>query len=268
VYKASVETASFQPTIAFKPNDKLSLAAGLEVIFGKMDLRQNIKVVGEDIHMHPEGVSWSWILSAQYDVSEMVSVAVNYRKGFVFKARGDFMLNDKYIDDMTMSANFPGTLSAGISVEPTDDLKLEFDVVHSFWSDFTSMEYDFSNKINAASLAIAANNTTSVKNYRDSTRLQLGAEYQAWDGVFLRAGYAHDPSPQNSEYMDYMLPANDRNLFSTGLGLELGDFSLDFSYIYLISNDYVIDNNVGGTNRSVVDNGVTHIGGLNFSYKF
>lgn len=268
VYKASVETISFQPTVGYKVNDKLSLAVGAELLLGRMDLRQNVQVIGEDIHMHPEGMSWTWVAAAQYEVSDMVNVGLTFRKGFVFKGRGDFSLNDKVIDDVTLSANFPGTLSAGIAITPRDDLSFEFDVVHSFWSDFKSMEYDFSSKINASSLAVAANNTTSLKNYRDSTRLQFGAEYEAWDDIFLRAGYVYDPTPQNSDYMDYMLPANDRNLFSTGLGWEYGDFAMDFSFVYLISNDYTIDNNVAGTVTTEVSGGVTKIGGLNFSYKF
>ena len=272
VYKASVESVSLQPTIAWKANDKLSLAFGAEIIAGRMDLRRNFTnpAIGQDYHMSPEGLAWSWIAAAQYNVTDKVSVGVTYRKGFVFNARGDFTMNGEYIDDMTVNAAFPGTFSVGISYEPTERLALEFDVVHTFWSDFNSMDFAFSQKIVDATspLTISSTDSPSPKNYRDSTRLQFGAEYEAWDDIYLRAGYVHDPSPQNSDYMDYMLPANDRNLFSTGLGLDLGNYSLDFSYVYLISNDYVIDNNVGGIARTDVNNGVTQIGGMSVSYKF
>ncbi len=271
VYKASIQTISIQPTIAYKATDELSFALGLEVVHGKMDLRQNVQVVSEDIHMAPEGLAWTYVAAAHWTPDPKFNLGLTYRKGYVFKGRGEITINgvSPEEDQMTMTANFPGSLAFGLSVSPTDAWTFEFDIIETFWSSFEWMEYDFSDSTNAASLALTANNTTSHKKYKDSTRLQFGAEYEAWDNIFLRGGYVYDPSPQNSEYMDYMLPANNRQIVSTGLGVELGAFTLDFSYMYLWSQDYVIDNNVSGVvEPTKVENGVTHIGGLNFTYEF
>ncbi len=271
VYKASIETISFQPTIAYKATDELSFALGLELIKGKLDLRQNVQVVSEDIHMSPEGMSWTYVAAAHWTPDPMFNIGLTYRKGFVFKGRGDITINgdSPEEDQMTMTASFPGSLAVGFSVTPTDAWTIEFDVINTFWSSYERMEYDFSDSTNAASLALNSNNTTSHKKYSDSTRLQIGTEYEAWDDIFLRGGYIYDPSPQNPEYMDYMLPANNRQIVSTGLGLAFGALTMDFSYMYLWSQDYIIDNNASGVlEPTTVENAVTHIGGLNFTYEF
>lgn len=282
VYKASIETFSLNPTMAYKVNDAWSVAAGLELIYGKMDLRQHViragGAVNEDIHMAPEGMAWSYNLGAYWEPNEVVSFGLHWRKGFVFKGRGDldaYNLNGDINEDlspteqMTMWAQFPGSLSGGIALRATEDWTIEFDAIYTTWSQFETMEYDFDeesvNKVNV----ILSPNSTSHKQYSNSLRLAVGTEYEACDGVFLRAGYVYDPSPQNPEYMDYMLPANNRQIVSTGLGFAWDDFSLDASFMYLWSQDYVIDNNVGGVQAPTnVTGGKTLIGGLGLSYKF
>lgn len=269
VYKASVESFSFQPTIAWKAHEQLSLAFGLEYIMGSMDIRRNIKATGEDLHQLPEGSALTWVAAAQYDISQMVSLGLVYRKGFVFEADGDFLNNDEVIGDMSVDADFPSSFNIGLSVKPMDKLTIEADAIITFWSDFEAMHFQYDDDVMAGVIAFGAlpsSNVDSIKEYNDTIRLQFGAEYEAWDGIFLRGGYTYDESPQNSKYTDYMLPASDRHLISLGLGWQIGDWSLDFSYVHLSSEDYEIDNDVVGYTE--VDNGVTHIGGLNFSYKF
>ncbi|MGE4504109.1 MAG: OmpP1/FadL family transporter [Desulfovibrionaceae bacterium] len=277
VYKASVETISINPNLAYKVSDEFSVAAGAEIVFGQLDMRRNLSLAGpiEDIHMLPEGIAWTWNTALYWEPNDVVSIGLTYRKGFVFKGRGELDMSSSVFgdeagdDEMTMTANFPGTVAGGIAFRATDELTLEFDAVYTHWSEFTDMEYDFSQKTLNSSVYLNDLNTTSLKEYSNSLRLQVGAEYEVTPGTFLRCGYVYDPSPQNPEHMDYMLPANNRQIASVGLGLKWDNLSLDFGYSYLWSQDYVIDNDVTGVIEPTnVSEGVTHIGGLNFSYAF
>ena len=55
-----------------------------------------------------------------------------------------------------------------------------------------------------------------------------------WD---LRLGYAYDQAPEPDNTIDYILPDNDRNMFSIGAGYHRNNWALDFSYTLMIISD-------------------------------
>ncbi len=258
IYKAVVESFSVQPTLAWQMNDSVSVAFGVEYIMGNMDLRQEHPLTGLDMQQFPEGDAWTWVAATQIDITDTVSLGFVYRDGFRFKAEGDFKYNGVDAGKTKVAADFPSSLSSGLSYTPTQDLSFELDIIYTYWSEFEAM--DFSGAVVKV----------SEKQYRDAVRIQLGSEYEAWENIFLRAGYVYDQSPQNMEYTDYMLPANDRHIISVGVGFKEEDWSVDASFARIQSVDYDFDNAVTGVanGQNVVDQGVTFFGGLSFNYHF
>ena len=273
MYKANMETFSFQPTVAYKATEELSLAFGLEFLYGRMDLRKDLRALtplGDDWHLFPEGYGTSWNLSALWTPTDWFSMGLVYRNAFKFFGTGDAdFLNNAGDDTMKMRADFPGSWSYGISVKPCDTLTLEADFIYTTWSNFRKMEYYFSDETVAAiPVGITENKIDSIKGYKDAMRFQLGAEWEAWDSTFLRGGFIFDESPQNDDYVDYMLPSNDRYLVTTGLGFDWGNFDMDFSLMYLWAKDRTIDNAMTGTAYSEITDSTTWLGGLSVSYTF
>lgn len=270
VYKASIESYSINPNLAAKITDELSVALGVEYIYGKMDLRKNILAAGEEWKLYPEGDAWSWDAAVHYAPTDWLTFGATYRDGFRFDAsgKGDFS-NDAADDTMDMKANFPGSLSMGVAVKPIDDLTVEVDYIWTGWSSLTKMEYSFSDKtVGAGMLSLRTNELDSLKRYRDASRIQLGVEYMIEEDMALRFGYVYDESPQNPDYADYMLPSNDRQIVSTGFGYGWDSWTVDASLMYLWAGNRVINNGVTGTFETNIKNCKTWLGGLSVGYKF
>jgi long-chain fatty acid transport protein len=269
IYKATVETYSINPNLAVKVTDDLSLALGVEYIYGRMDLRKNIKALGEDWQLFPDGDAWTWDAAIHYAPTDWLSFGMTYRDGFRFDASGDARFSKSIADDtVEMKANFPGSLSMGAAVKPYDDVTVELDYIWTNWSSLTKMEYTFTDKTVANITSIATNELDSLKRYRDASRIQLGVEWLIDDDMALRFGYVFDESPQNENYADYMLPSNDRQIVSSGFGYSWGNWTTDFSLMYLWAADREIKNGVTGTFDTTITNCTTWLGGVSVGYKF
>lgn len=272
MYKANMETFSFQPSAAYKLTDQLAIGVGIEFLYGRMDLRKDLRALtpaGDDWHLFPEGYGTSWNISALWTPNDWFSMGLVYRSNFRFYGTGDAdFINDAADADMKMRANFPGSWSYGVSVKPCDTVTVEADFIYTTWSNFRKMQYYFDEDTVGKVVGISQDEIDSIKDYKDAYRLQLGVEWEAWDDTFLRGGFIYDQSPQNDDYADYMLPSNDRYIVSSGLGLNWGDLSMDFSLMYLWAKDRTLHNSVTGTAYSEVTDTKTWLGGLNVVYKF
>ena len=74
------------------------------------------------------------------------------------------------------------------------------------------------------------------KDWDDVWRFQIGLEYKANDWLDLRLGYVFDESPIPDEWADYLIPTNDRQLYSIGCGMHWDTWIVDLSYTYLDQN--------------------------------
>ena len=106
------------------------------------------------------------------------------------------------------------------------------------------------------------------KDWDDVFRYQVGMEYALNETWALRAGYVFDETPDPDRTMDYIVPANDRNLFSVAAGYQKGDFFCDLSYTYLM----IVDRDVAprpaeGVLPGEYQDGDTHLIGISAGYK-
>ncbi|MGE4551513.1 MAG: OmpP1/FadL family transporter [Desulfovibrionaceae bacterium] len=272
MYKAVLETFSFNPNVAYKVNDELSVAAGIEYVYGSMDLRKDNRAINAALNewiLKPKGDAWGWDVAAHYVPTDWLSFGAMYRSSLRFFGTGSGEFTRSAGDDeMKMRATFPSSISTGMAIKATDDLTFEVDYIYTMWSEFRKMTYLFTDKTKTALADVTDKTMDSIKDYNDAMRIQFGVEWQAWDDVFLRAGYVFDESPQDKDYADYMLPSNDRQIVSTGLGLVFDKVSVDFSLMYLFASSREIDNNVRGTFDSNIENSKAYMGSMSVSYSF
>ncbi|HQN19864.1 MAG TPA: outer membrane protein transport protein, partial [Syntrophobacteraceae bacterium] len=92
---------------------------------------------------------------------------------------------------------------------------------------------------------------------------------KALDWLDLRAGFAWDQEASDVQFVDYLVPANDRFLFSFGPGFHYKNWTLDLSYTYLL----IVDRNdvpahPTGVLPSSFSNGYAHMVGCSLGYKF
>ena len=97
----------------------------------------------------------------------------------------------------------------------------------------------------------------------------MGVEYDALDWLTLRAGYVFDQSPMTERYEDYLVPTDDRHIYSFGVGFKWEAWTLDLSYAYIdaIGRSYRA-NPETNVLRSKADASSTNVFSLSLGYCF
>lgn len=247
----TIQSTSINPTVAFKFSDNFSMGVGVELLKGGLQIEKT----GFRANTNGWGVGGN--IGMLYDFDEQWSAAFTYRAPIRFYSSGSSTFLGTHTDnDQSIEATLPSSFTLGVGYEPTEDWTLEFDTIFTRWELTDEMVY--SGNLDA----------TDRLDYKNAWRFQLGTEYWAKEWLALRAGYVYDVTPTVNYEASYMLPANDRQLFSTGLGFKVDDFKIDWSFMYIITKERT-GLTIGAANDDVdFKNGKTWISGLSVGYEF
>ena len=158
----------------------------------------------------------------------------------------------------------PDEIFLGVFVKPMDKLNFEVDAVQTRWSTFDELNVRVRNPM----LIGGKSEDSTMKRWRDVWRYQFGVEYNLTKKFDLRAGYVYDEEPIPAGTVDYLVPDNDRQLYSVGLGYHVKNWAVDLSYTYLDIRDRKVDARIDdGVLPSEFKDGVAHMVGLSLSAK-
>lgn len=273
-YKVKLETFSFTPTIAVKANDEFSVAMGLEAMV--IGFTQNSTLMpgpaanATAYEISGSGVSWGgnfsfiyrpewaekWSLGAMYRTKVKQNLNGRIHAGMEHKARNIFD------DDAKGAITLPDSLTAGVSFRPTEDLILEAGIVGTFWSAYDQILIEYSDRESTPTIH-------NKKDYKDTYRLNLGAEYNLNPNWAVRAGYVFDKSPINKHEMDTLVPVDDRHIASVGAGYHNDTWSVDLSYSHIFAKNLSGNSNsqFGSVPMKYTD-GRSDMYGITVGYKF
>jgi len=127
----------------------------------------------------------------------------------------DLLLQSQFSEENRLSdqgveteLTFPFQLVAGVSFQATERLLLLADYQLTGWSAFDEIPIDFEK----------ATDTVREENYDNTHAMRLGAEYDVLDQLTARVGYLYNTAAAPDEVVTPLLPENDRNQFTIGLG--------------------------------------------------
>ncbi|MBI9111341.1 OmpP1/FadL family transporter [Maridesulfovibrio ferrireducens] len=279
-YDTEINSFSVNPNMAYKINKYISIAAGFELMYVRADLRKKFDPTGTkntatdvDQRIIVDNITPGFNAGIRVTPNDQWAIGFSYRSKMIHHATGSASYNvptgistaTRFNDnDITMSMNTPNTFSFGLEYKPLTNLSFEADAIYSEWSAYSDISYDF-----AKTNSIGIKNYIAEKKWEDVWRFQFGVEYLPIEDLALRVGYVYDQSPIREGYEDYMLPSNDRQIVSTGLGYKFDNFVVDVSYMYLWMKDRTIAARPGtGVLDTKTANGLTHIVGLSLGYNF
>jgi long-chain fatty acid transport protein len=153
-----------------------------------------------------------------------------------------------------ISATLPGSYTLALGYKPSDKWNVEFDVIHTRWESVKEIKYG------------GAYDSATELYYKNTWRFQVGGEYWFTDWLAGRLGYSYDQTPTRAGYASYMLPANDRMLYSTGLGFKWDKMTADVSFMYVTTKERT--GMTIGSNPVNFSDGKTWITGLSLGYEF
>lgn len=237
--KSEVKTINFNPAVAFKVNDQLSLGFGVSAMWMQAELTKavNAGAFGE----HPikiKGDDWGFgfNLGAIFQATPDTRFGMAYRSKINQRLEGDSAstftllnaiptrtLNTKVSAAVALPENF--SVSAFSKLD--DKWDLMGDVTWTRWSRFKELRIIRENGT-ASTLAV------TPENWHNTMRYSVGASYHYSDALKLRAGLAYDEEAIDDQFRTARIPGNDRKWLSLGAGYQIAPNSkIDVGYSHL-----------------------------------
>jgi long-chain fatty acid transport protein len=282
VYKAQLNSLDINPNVVYKVTDNLSVAAGTSLMYFDMAINEKVKTswakswIVSDIDAKITGDSsgYGYNLGLHYRATDWLSLGTSYRSQVTQHPTGSMKFEwngfvKKFYEALPRSVDCEGTInlpdqySLGIMVKPAKNISVEVGGTITNWSSYRELKIELAQPVGGKTTLV------SPKNWNDSWRYHIGAEWNATDLMDIRFSYVHDQSPIPDDYFDYSCPDSDRNIVGAGFGLHKNSWVLDVSYNYLMLKDRTISKPLAkGVLPSIIENGNAHIVGVTMGYKF
>ena len=264
--KSDVMTINFNPSVAYKVDDQMSVGAGFNVQYMQAELSSMIdfglSALGAtnpnaDIYGNLKGDSWGYgyNLGLLYTPVRDTRIGLAYRSKVKQSLKGDASFtiqNPTFLQSIAGGAPYTAatttfsnrSIKADITLPDSCSLSvyhrinqtwaLMADVSWTQWSTFDKLVINYS-----GTGYLAGNPTTTTENWRDTWRFSTGASYNATQQLTLRTGIAYDQTPvKSAEYRTPRIPDNDRFWIALGAGYKLSEMiSIDLGYAHLFVQD-------------------------------
>lgn len=251
--KSVVKVITFQPTISYAFNDKVSIGIGptFNRIEGELTSRTpdaysiargqagsdgEVKIKGDDT-------------AVGFNAGILVQATDSTRVGLTYHSKVDYKLdgntkvrNLRPSTAVPVSFNFKSDASLDLTTPESVDLSFTHQLNDQWtiyggstwtrWSRLEDITVDNSNV--PAAVAPRLGTITEEQNWHDTWAHAIGAAYKVNKEWTLRTGFSVDQSPTNNTNRSPRIPSGDRRIFSLGAGYSPTDnITVDFAYSYL-----------------------------------
>lgn len=278
--KSHVEVVTFQPTISYAFNDKVSIGFGPTINKIKGELGSNIinrftpgrndgevKIKGDDTAV---GYNVGILIQA----TDRTRVGVTYHSMVDYKLEGNTKVNSVLIGpysgskfDAELKIKTPESIDFSVTHELDDQWTLYAGATRTRWSRLKDITVD--NEVPAA-LRAQFGTITEEQNWHDTWAGAVGAAYKVNKQWTLRTGFSVDQSPTNNQDRSPRIPTGDRKIFSLGAGYSpTDDVTIDVAYSYLWEEDTKVNlaSPTKGTYQAKYENSA-HGVGASLTYRF
>lgn len=241
--KTALKTLNFNPSIAFKANEHISLGAGFNAVYADAELIRHSGILSGQINQATNGAPFATSLSPGsefvrlegddwgygWNIGVLLEADENNRWAVTYRSEVDLKLEGNYSSALpaigqplqpglpmgTSGRSVAGSLDltlpaiAEISgfhqVQP--DWALHYGIMWTEWSSFEELR--------------ALNNQGGTlfqkeEGFDNSWRMSVGATHQLNDQWTLRGGLAYDKSPVPAEARSVSIPDVDRTWYTLG----------------------------------------------------
>ena len=294
---ANIETLSVNPNIAWKVNDKLSLALGVSAMWIDVELVQSIdatRFFGAPYNnpstsaldatqtISGDSYGYGFNVAAHYKVNQKWSVGLTYNSrveqdiddGVARFQKPATPVPDTFFVDANVAADpidLPEMVFLGANYQVRDDLAIGFGAIYTGWSSLDQLVFNYETPIIVVpGFNVVVDRVVRPLNWKDVWRYNVGIEHKVRENFNFMWGFILDDSPLRNETVSYLLPANDRFLVDTGIRCKLSNWVLDASFQYLTIRSRDIDSRQfeDGVLQSRVRSGGAILAGVSLSRKF
>ena len=292
---AQVLTFDFNPNVAWKLSEKVSLGAGMSIQYAAADLKMRDQAdqlpLTVDGEVDADSWAWGFNVGMMWTPADNLRFGLSYRSKVNHHAKGDFTVNNlrqgntaitgdnltgaltnptlrarwgKH--DAAVSLSTPAWLMATAAWDVNDLLSLYATFRWTDWSSFKDLDINYS----------VVGQGTKPKNvhnaWKDTYLVSLGADMRFYDWWTMRAGIGYETSAvDEARYRTAIIPDADRLWLALGSSFKVAkDFQLDVSAAWLHGigeRDLYTDDKDGGK-AGRFDTLDAYLLGVQMVYKF
>ncbi|NIE77245.1 transporter [Pantoea sp. Tr-811] len=261
--KSKVEVVTFQPTVSYAFNDKVSIGFGPTINRIKGELGSNLSskgllgLNGPDGEVKIKGDD----TAVGYNIGILVQATDRTRLGLTYHSMVDYKLEGKTrvsypVPQLGLSGKFDASLN--IKTPESVDLSITHELddhwtlyAGSTWTRWSRLE-NITVK-NDAPANYPLQTITEEQNWHDTWAHAIGAAYKVNKEWTLRAGFSVDQSPTNNTNRSPRIPTGDRKAVSFGAGWSPNDdMTIDVAYSYLWEEDTKVHNVPSSTSEGLL----------------
>lgn len=259
----ALQSFNIQPTVSYRLTDRLSVGAGLMIMFGNVELSRAMMPAGTLTAMGlgdeykdvipvsatlsgKSGVRLGYNIGMMFDVTDRLTLGTSFRSCVRMKVKEGTAALDYASDaiqgliqaiptfpqldkgSFTAEMPLPANLNVGISYQLNDRLLLAAEWQAIFWKAYDELDIQFSETV------LGGYNLNAIKNYKNTSIFRLGGEYALTKRFDLRLGVYYDQSPIRRHIYNPETPGMDKIGITTGFSFRpVGPLSVDFAFTYI-----------------------------------
>jgi len=279
--KSHVQVVTFQPTVSYAFNDKVSIGFGPTINRIEGELGSNlinpftpgrndgeVKIKGDDTAV-------GYNIGILVQATDRTRVGLTYHSMVDYKLEGKTRVSTPLIGpfngnkfDATLKIKTPESVDLSVTHELDDQWTLYAGSTWTRWSRLENITVQ--NDVPAPLAGSAFQTITEEQNWHDTWAHAIGASYKVNKEWVLRTGFTVDQSPTNNHDRSPRIPTGDRRIFSLGAGWSPNDdMTIDVAYSYLWEEDVKVNlaSATKGTYQTKYENSAHGIG-ASLTYRF
>lgn len=238
---AQVLTFDFNPNVAWKLSDKVSLGAGLSIQYASADLKMKQYQASDqggiasfDSEVDADSIAWGWNVGLMWSPLDNLRFGLSYRSSVNHNADGDLTIDNARVNgnpstagsmvyDASATLATPAWAMATAAWDVNDLVSLYATFRWTDWSSFDELTIK------------SVTSSTITNKWQDTYLFSVGTDLRFTNWWTFRAGIGYETSPiDNPEYRTAIIPDADRWWFALGSSFKATDnLQLDVSAAWL-----------------------------------
>jgi long-chain fatty acid transport protein len=225
---SEITTINFNASVSYKINSDWSAAVGLNYIYADAKVVRHfgdnplgLPAQTEAANLEGDDSGYGWNAGVAYEIAKGSRLGLHYRSKTSLNFEGDYSNQLPAALGGLAGTILPGSLelelpaTAEFSGVHLIDTKWTFNysIVWTQWSSFESLE--------AFVQSIDTPVFSKQENFSNSFRYAIGGSYQLDKKIKLRAGFAYDATPTDSNHLSISIPDSNRKWLSVGASYTL-----------------------------------------------
>jgi long-chain fatty acid transport protein len=201
---------TLHPSLAYRVNNWLSIAGGIGLIYGKLELEVAGLFPGRKITIDGDDLEYTFNLNALFELSDRTRLGVVYWSEADLNFSGDVRQQPSGQQaGVDTALPLPQLVRAGIYHEINDRFALLGSIG---WEDWSSLEN--------VNISLASVSAALPKNWEDTWHFAAGVHYRLSKPMLLQFGIAYDTSPVDAEDRTADMPVDRQIRYTIGTQFE------------------------------------------------